>query len=139
MIKMNAQTKVGILVVAFLLVAGGAFFGGLKFSHTKSGFASLGDRVVFSGKADFAGGNGAAANRQRIGGGLVAGEIISLDDKSITIKIPDGGSKTVYWSDSTEITKSIIGSSVDLVVGAQVMVAGSEADEVTTAKTIQIK
>jgi hypothetical protein len=71
---------------------------------------------------------------------LFAGEIINKDDKSITIKLPDGGSKIVYYAPSTQIINTSIGSLSDLSVGKQVAIIGAKSPEGTTsAKAIQIK
>lgn len=74
------------------------------------------------------------------GTGMAAGEITAKDDKSITIKLRDGGSKTVYFSDSTKVTKTADGAISDLKIGDSVMANGSASQEgVLTATTIQLQ
>lgn len=132
------QNKIIAIVLGAIAIAGLAFFGGMKFGQTRgvfNGGMPPGGETTFGGPGLI----DKTGSRQGQGSGLIGGEIISLGDKSVTIKMPDGGSQTVYWSDSTEITKSTVGTSADLVVGVQVMVTGTEADGVTTAQSIQIK
>jgi hypothetical protein len=79
-------------------------------------------------------------NRGPNGGGFVGGELISKDDKSITVKTPDGSSKIVFFSESTNIGKSTDGSLSDLNIGQQVMVSGDNSTNGTiSAKSIQIR
>ncbi len=67
------------------------------------------------------------------------GEIIESDDKSITVKLPDGSSKIVIISDSTKINITQEGSQADLGVGEQVMVIGTEStDGTVTAQSISV-
>ena len=81
----------------------------------------------------------------KMGGGLngnspINGEIISMDDKSVTIKLTDGGSKIVFFSDATTVGKVTDGTIADLSVGTQVMANGtSNSDGSITAKSIQIR
>ncbi|MDP3993584.1 MAG: DUF5666 domain-containing protein [bacterium] len=150
---------IAIVIATAVVVGGGAFFGGMKYAESKSprGRASQADfqnlqnlspeerqqrlqelgvnaggRVIFGGS----GGQGG----QRGGSGFVAGEIISKDDKSITIKLADGGSKIVFFSDSTEVAKSASGTLNDLEVGKNVSVNGAtNSDGSMSAQNIQIR
>ena len=71
---------------------------------------------------------------------MISGEIISKDEQSITVKLPDNGSKIVFFSDSTEITKSVSGSQEDLKEGEQIMTSGEENSEgIYSAKMIQLR
>ena len=52
------------------------------------------------------------------------GEITSVDDSSITVKTPDGGSKIILVSDSTTINKAAQVDKTDLKAGSKVSISG---------------
>ena len=71
--------------------------------------------------------------------GCIAGEVLSKDDKSVTLKLRDSGSKIIFFSDSTQITKSAGGSAKDLTVGQEISATGeANSDGSVNAQTIQI-
>lgn len=122
---------VGIVLVA---VGAVAFFGGVKYQGSKTS--------QFPG---FAGGpEGQGWRGQRSGSGRqafapVAGEIISQDADSITVKLQDGSSKIVLLSGSTTINKTDKASKLDLRKGEKVRVIGTEnSDNSVTAQNIQL-
>jgi len=125
------NTKTVIAVVAMVVIAGGSFFGGMKYGQTKKPNGMPGG---FPGSA-------MGANRNSQGnGGMISGEITAKDDKSITVKTQDGSMKIVYFSDSTSINKSSDGATSDLSQNQQVTISGtSNSDGSTTAKNIQIR
>jgi len=135
--------KILPIFIAILIIAGaGAFYGGMKYAETKK--SSGGN---FPGFENFKQGDGQqrfgqmnGAGRMGNGQNFLSGEILSKDDKSITIKLPDGGSKIIFFSSSTEITKSAEGTADDLTVGENVLANGqSNTDGSITAKTIQLR
>ena len=145
-----------IVIATAVVVGGGAFFGGMKYAESKSlrGRVSQADfqnlqnlspeerqqRLQELGANAGAGFRGGAGGGQRGGGGLTAGEIIAKDDKSITVKLSDGGSKIVFLSDSTTISKMTDGTKSDLEIGKQVTVNGSaNSDGSVTAQNIQLR
>ncbi len=74
------------------------------------------------------------------GGGMISGEVTAKDATSITVKIPSGGSKIVFFSASTTITKSTEGLSDDIVIGAPVTIAGTQnSDGSVSAQLIQLR
>lgn len=129
------------IIIAVLIIGSGAFYGGMKYAQSKNadgafrGMNRGGASGTIGGFGGMRGGLGMGA-----GSGLVMGEVLSKDDKSVTLKLRDGGSKIIFFSDSTQIMKTGEGSAKDLVVGQQLSVAGSmNSDGSTNAQMIQIR
>jgi len=124
----NKTMTIVAVVVLLVAVGAGAFFGGIKYQESKNPRASF-----FQGPR-----NGQLAQRGQ-GFRPVNGEIISQDDKSITVKLQDGSSKIVLLTDTTAINKSAEGSKSDLKPGEKVAVFGQEnSDGSVTAQNIQL-
>ena len=160
---MNKKYIAGVVVLVFF-VGVGAFFGGTVYEKNSLSVSGLlrseaGNGGNFSqgmmtgrGQGQSEQGHrgqvqvgqqrqaGDQVGRMNRGGGFLAGEILSKDDKSITVKTPDGSSKIVYFSDTTSVSKSTQSFSSDLAVGSQVTVGGqSNADGSIAAQNIQIR
>lgn len=107
------------------------FFGGMKYQQTKlpsftRQFGNIQDRRV-----------GVGGNRA--GFRPVNGEIISADNKSITVRLQDGSSKIVLFSDKTTINQAVEATKDDLKNGGKVAVFGTEnSDGSVTAQNIQL-
>lgn len=66
--------------------------------------------------------------------------IAPADAESITVKLTDGSSKIVFFSDSTAISRQAEGSASDLSSGTSVIVTGAtNADGSITAQNIQVR
>jgi hypothetical protein len=122
-----------IPIILIVIVVGlGAFWGGMKYGQSKSGPGRLGQPNEA--------GMGFKNMKNGQNGGFTGGEIISMDDQSMTVKIQDGGSKIVFFSDSAKITKSTDGTIDDLKIGENIIVTGeTNQDGSVTAQTIQIR
>jgi hypothetical protein len=144
-----------IVIATAVVVGGGAFFGGMKYAESKS-FQGRVSQIDFQNLqnlspeerqqrlqelgANAGGFRGGAGIGQRGGGGFTAGEIIAKDDKSVIVKLQDGGSKIIFLSDSTEITKSAAGALIDLEIGKNISVNGAvNSDGSITAQMIQLR
>lgn len=128
-----------VIIGVAVLVGGGSFYGGMKYAQAKS--PARGGRGQF---ATFQGGPGGAAGARTGGnrgaGGFVGGEILSNDGKTLTLKLSSGGSKIVFLSDSTEVSKFVSGAASDLEVGKNVMVVGKANDDGSvTAQSVQLR
>ena len=137
--KFNMVNKTIIgFIIALLVVGAGAFYGGLQYGKSQNGGSRQPRFVLGNGQPGLAGQFNRQGAAGRAGGGFVNGDIIAKDDKSITVKMVDGGSKIIFLSGSTQITKSASGSAVDLLVGKNVIIYGSaNADGSITAQSIQ--
>ncbi len=126
-----------IAVIALLLGGGAGFFAGIQYQKNQRSSFFNGTNQRFNGRMNQQPGNGF-----RAGGAMgrpVSGEITSLDENTLTIKTQDGSSKIVVYSSSTKVNKSSEGSTVDLKVGEQVTVFGSQSAEGTvTAQSISL-
>jgi hypothetical protein len=128
-----------IIIVAIVVGVIG-FFGGNAYGKSKAAQAMTAQsqsRGNFQGQAGMNGRRGGAGGAN---GGFVTGKVISKDSSSITLEIPNGGSKIAFFSTSTKITKSVEGSSADLKVGDQISLMGSaNQDGSIAAQSIQLR
>ncbi len=116
-------------IVIVVLVGAVGFFGGMKYQESK----------LPQGRFAFGQRNGQTQNGARQGLRPVSGEIISVDDKSITVKLKDGSSKIVILSDKTVINKTSQATKTDLKKGEQVAAFGTEnSDGSLTAQNVQL-
>lgn len=140
MIKKN----IIIMAVGGLVVMGLVFYGGMKFGGQNQ--ITTKSRTAFSGQFNSQGtgmpGPGSqneGAFRGGMNGGII-GEVIAKDDKSITVKLKDGGSKIVFYSEKTLVSKTSTTSLNDVLVGGQVVVIGSSGqDGSVSAESIQLR
>ena len=132
---MNTK-KIVSIILAVIVVGGGSFYAGTKY-NSQGGSASMGQARYVGGALGAGGGRGT-----RAGGGFVNGDILSKDDRSITIQTRggNGGSQIVFYSGSTAVLKSTQGAASDLAVGDTVTVTGTpNSDGSVTAQSIQIR
>jgi len=142
-----------IAVAACVVVGAGAFAGGMAFGRSSSSSANknlAANGAMFNrdggAGTGFGGGqgfnrNGAGGSRSdgRMFGGNVVGEILKMDTQSLTVKLQDGGSRLVFLSDKTTVTKTDPAAVTDLTQGATVRVMGSpNPDGSVSAQNIQI-
>ncbi|OGM18880.1 hypothetical protein A2686_05080 [Candidatus Woesebacteria bacterium RIFCSPHIGHO2_01_FULL_38_10] len=123
------KNSIVITVVVALIVAVAAFYGGMQYQQRQrfAGFRGGQNGQQFQGRGNFQGAR------------PVNGEIISQDDKSITVKMQDGSSKIVILLDQTIINKASEGSKSDLKTGEKVAAFGTEnSDGSITAQNISI-
>lgn len=125
---MKNSIVVTVLIAIVIGVVG--FFAGIKYQESK--------QPAFSRQF----GNGQQGTRSginRAGSRQVIGEIMSQDEKSITVKLSDGSSKIVLLSETTTVNTATKVSITDLKVGEKVAVFGPQnTDGSVTAQNIQL-
>ncbi len=139
------------VAVVAVVVGSGAFYGGMKYAQAKRGYLPAGrqdfanltpeqrQQLMANGSAGFRGMTGQGRGGAN-GDGFTSGDVISKDDKSITIKMRDGGSKIIFYSNNTEVSKFVNGMASDLEVGKYVTINGTvNQDGSVTAQLIQIR
>lgn len=126
------------MVIAFIIVGGGAFYAGMSYASSKTPATQSGFTAGMGGAGGFAGRTGA---RGGAGGGFTAGTIVSSGNGTISIQQQNGSStEIVLVGPSTQILKTIAGSAGDLSVGTTVTISGtSNSDGSMTASAIQIR
>lgn len=126
-----------ITLVLILVFTGAGFYGGMKYQQSQrgnfSGQFGNGQGLIRNGRTGGTGINGRGGFRP------VAGEIISADEKSITVKLQDDSSKIVLINTKTVINKAQTVDKSELKVGEKVSVFGSEnSDGSVTAQNVQL-
>lgn len=130
-----------ILVIVVSLVVGGlGFFGGMQYQKSQLGSRGPGQ---FQNRQAPPSGASSGMMRQGGQGGMngqpISGEIMSIDEGTLTVKTQDGSSKIVIYSSSTTVNKSSAGSVSDLQVGENVLVMGSQdSNGAITAQTLSV-
>ena len=128
-----------IVGVVIILVGVGAFYSGVIYNQNKS-VSDGQQRFGQAAGANIGGQFGFRGGQGRAGGGFISGDVISKDSQSLTIKMRDGSSKIVFFSDTTEVSKFVAGTSMDLAVGKTVTIMGkTNSDGSITATTIQLR
>jgi hypothetical protein len=118
-----------LLIVAAIVIAfsGVGFFGGMKYQQSKAPRFNPQNR------------NGQMTNNRQFRGGQILGDIIAIDDKSITVKLTDGSSKIILVSGTTSINQATTATMTDLKVGTKVAAFGqTNTDGSVSAANIQI-
>lgn len=126
------------VVVVAILAGAISFVAGMKYQENKQPkfFTGAGAQMMQRGQNGRVGGT---SGSMRNGFRPVSGQILSTDDKSITVKLPDGSSKIVIVSDSTDINKADKVTKEQLIIGETVVIFGQEnTDGSITAQNIQL-
>lgn len=123
-----------MFIIIAILIGAGSFYAGMKYQESKRSTAF---RQFANGQGTRTGQLQGAGNRT--GFRPVNGEIIDVDDKSITVKMQDGSNRIILVSEKTEINKADEAKKEDLKIGETVAVFGQEnSDGSVTAQNIQL-
>jgi uncharacterized protein YneF (UPF0154 family) len=124
-----------LILIVLIIVGAGGFFGGMKYGESQAlkNLTPEKIREIFQQRSPL------FAQNQRQRAGFLSGQVISKDEKSLTIKLADGSTKIVFLSQSTQITKATEGSIEDIEIGKEISVTGTQNEDGSlTARTIQI-
>ncbi len=117
-----------VLIICVVIFSALAFYGGMKFSSTKTPSAAA-NMVRF----------GEGSRNRSISQEFTRGEIVSVDKDNIVVKLDDGSSKIILISDSTQVSKTEKAEKSVLKTGDNIAVMGkSNSDGSQTANSIQI-
>lgn len=130
---MNKNLLIAITIIGLAAVGGGAFYGGMVYGKSQN--SSAFNRQNFQSALR----NGVRSGAT--GANFVSGNILSKDSSSITLQLPNnGGSKIIFFSGTTQISKFASGVASDLTTGESVSVTGTtNSDGSVTAQSIQIR
>ena len=128
------KNNLTLVIVIAVVVGGLAFWGGVQYQKKQIGnFRSDQPANIRGQLKEMPERSGTQLGR------AVNGEIISVEDETITIKTQEDDTRIVVFSDLTRINKTNEGSIADLQIGEQVMVVGAEdTSGVMTAQNISI-
>lgn len=128
--------KVIVPIISVLIGLGVGFFGGMEYRNyqirnTRGNFQRfVGGRIGSQGEV----------NSQAFRGGAIDGSVISMDDKSMTVKMNDGSTKIVLLSGSTSYSNTVAAAKTDLKAGDSVAVFGTpNSDGSVTASDVQLR
>ena len=116
-------------VLAAVLFGAVGFYGGVTYQKSQAGSG-------FAGRGGFAGGAGRAGGAAA-GGGITTGTVIAQDATSITVKT-ETGSKTVFVTPQTEVSKQETLTASGIKVGDMVAAFGQAANGGVDARMVQI-
>ena len=137
----NKNQVIGV-AIALIVFLGIGYWAGAA-THATAGRGSYAAGMgagSFAGRTGAAGGAAGARGSRAAGFAATTGSILSVDGNSLTITIPTGGTKIVYFASSTSILKSVAGAPSDLSAGTNVIISGTTApDGSVVAQSIQVR
>ena len=114
------------IIIGFVVLALVSFYAGMRYGGNNV-------RAAITSRSQ----NNSGGMRNR--GGFTSGEILSMDAQSFTIKL-NTGSKIVFYTDQTAISKMVDGTLADLAVGKQVSIMGTpNPDGSLNADSVQLR
>ena len=123
------------IALAGILIFGIGFYGGTLYSASNK--PTNPSRGQFSQNGNQPGGNKGA---RQFGSNSLIGEVISKNDTSLTLKLRDGGSRIVFVTKDTPVSKNVSASSSDISQNDSISVSGTpNSDGSVNAQFIQIK
>ena len=132
--KSNHVAIMAVVILVIAVVCGGVGYKvGDKMSQVKR-------MAQFAGMRQ-QGGQGKMGGGQMMGQGRrhTEGEILSFDDKGVTVKLVDGSSKIVLFSDKTTFATSSTIDKSKVVVGGKVDIVGDpNTDGSVSAASVQL-
>ena len=124
-------TRILVSIVLIIIAAAGGFFGGMMFQKNQTPAFGMMGRGNFAGRSGQSGQN--AAFRP------VRGQVLSMSDTTLTVKMSDGSTKIVVLSSSTAFMQSTKAGLTDVKTGDTVNVVGTaNSDGSVTAQDVQI-
>ena len=131
---MSKNKKIVSFVIIIIVIAGLAYYVGLKSGQGSTTSSATSQRTFTMGSSTARGGA-----RGSFGGG-VSGQILSIDTNTLTISAQGGGSRIVFLGASTTVSRISSSTINDLTVGSNVSVVGSaNSDNSINAQTIQLR
>ena len=128
-------------IMICLIAAGGSFYAGTKFvsADQTAGRQNFGNFTPNRQKLAEGQAGGNLANRLNgSSAGFLSGEIISQDETSLTIKLPDDGSKIIFYGPATHFSQAVTSTAVALAVGENISVVGTVNDDGSvTAQSVE--
>lgn len=136
----NLVLPIVLLVVGLGVgFGGGYYFKGYQQTQARTAFAGGGNMIGANGAQRFTGTRGAGTGARGAAGGAVTGTVLSMDAKSLTVKMPDGSTKIVLFAGSTTYSNTTSATQSDIKTGSTVAVFGTpNSDGSVTATNIQI-
>lgn len=131
--------------VAIALVAGGlGFYAGNRYGQSKAMISGRGTGAFANLSPEERAArfqqSGAGQRTMRTVANFVAGEIAAKDTESLTLKLRDGGSRIIFFSANTSLSKTASGTQSELIVGKQITAEGTaNQDGSLSAKSIQMQ
>ncbi len=125
-----------LVVILVIIVAAVGFYAGMKYQQNQRGVGFAGRAGAGAGMyRQFAGGAGSPTSNTQ----AVRGQILSVSNDTMTVKLADGSSKIVILPSSVNISKQTTGSTSDLKTGSVVIVLGtSNSDGSVTAENVAL-
>ena len=132
---MNKDTMIVVAVVLVIIVAAGGFFGGVMYQKNKAPLLGMMGQNGSRQNGNFTGRFGGQNASFR----PVRGQILSMGNNTLTVKMSDGSTQIVVLSSSTAFMQSTKAALSDVKTGDTVNVVGTQnSDGSLTAQDVQI-